>query len=194
MKEDDFVGIALAAAQEIVAPPLSVVRGAALLYQITVDNRLSVRVKPRQPVRGQSAFQTDLCVFEEVSFEENSKEVKVQIPRVVMEFKPGLSSHDVITYSAKARKHKSVYPYLRYGLVIANETTIPGRFFIHNEALDFCIAAKSYRINRVHEVFASILRSEIATSRQLEAIAFGRTPIHIYRSEILVYADGGKLV
>jgi hypothetical protein len=137
MKEDDFVGIALGAAQEIVAPPLSVVRGAALLYQITVDNRLSVRVQPRKPVRGQSAFQTDLCVFEEVRFEENSKDVKVQIPRVVMEFKPGLSSHDVITYSAKARKHKSVYPYLRYGLVIANETTIPGRFFIHNEALDF---------------------------------------------------------
>lgn len=194
MKEDNFVGIALAAAQEIVAPPLSVVRGAALLYQITVDNRLSVRVKPRKPVRGQSAFQTDLCVFEEVCFEENSKEVKVQIPRVVMEFKPGLSSHDVITYSAKARKHKSVYPYLRYGLVIANETTIPGRFFIHNEALDFCIAAKSYRLNRVHEVFASILRSEIAASRHLEAIAFGRTPIHIYRSEIQVHTDGGKLI
>jgi hypothetical protein len=111
-----------------------------------------------------------------------------------MEFKPGLSSHDVITYSAKARKHKSVYPYLRYGLVIANETTIPGRFFIHNEALDFCIAAKSYRLNRVHEVFASTLRLEIATSRQLEAIAFGRMPIHIYRSEILVHADSGKLV
>ncbi|MDQ2921183.1 MAG: hypothetical protein M3R52_06200 [Acidobacteriota bacterium] len=194
MKEDDFVGIALSAAQEIVAPPLSVVRGAALLYQITVDNRLIVRVKPRKPVRGQSAFQTDLCVFEEVCFEEDSKDVKVQIPRVVMEFKPGLSSHDVITYSAKARKHKNVYPYLRYGLVIANEATIPGRFFIHNAALDFCIAAKSYRLNRVHEIFASILGAEIATSRQLEAIAFGQTAIHTYRSEILVHADGGKLV
>jgi hypothetical protein len=133
-------------------------------------------------------------VFEEVCFEEESKEVKVQIPRVVMEFKPGLSSHDVITYSTKARKHKNVYPYLRYGLGIGNEATIPGRFFIHNEALDFCIAARSYRLNRVHEIFASILRDEIATSRELEAIAFGRAPIQVYRSDIQVRADGGKLV
>jgi hypothetical protein len=194
MKEDDFVRIALSAAREIVDPPLSVERGKALLYQITVDNRLNLRVKPRKPVRGQSAFQTDLCVFEEACFEEDAKEVKVQIPRVVMEFKPGLSSHDVITYSAKARKHKNVYPYLRYGLVIANEATIPGRFFIHNEGLDFCIAAQSYRPDRVHEVFASLFRDEIANSHKLEAIAFGGVPIHIYRSDIKVHPDDGGLV
>ena len=32
-----------------------------------------------------------------------------------MEFKQGLSTHDVLTYSAKATRHKQVYPYLRYG-------------------------------------------------------------------------------
>ena len=33
----------------------------------------------------------------------------VKIPRVVMEFKQGLSTHDVLTYSAKATRHKQVY-------------------------------------------------------------------------------------
>ena len=80
MPEDDFVGIALSAAQEIISPPLSVKRGAALLYQITVDNRLKVTVKPRRPIRGQSTFQTDLCVFEEICVEEESEQIKIEIP------------------------------------------------------------------------------------------------------------------
>ena len=34
----------------------------------------------------------------------------MEIPRVVMEFKPRITTHDVIIYSAKARKHKQIYP------------------------------------------------------------------------------------
>ena len=108
MAEDPFVEEALRAAAEILDEPLVVRRGAALLYQITVNNRLKLVVNPKRPTRGQSAFQTDLCIFEKVS-------EGVEIPRVVMEFKPDISTHDVLTYSTKARKHKQVYPYLRYG-------------------------------------------------------------------------------
>src|SRR3989344_1487695 len=129
MAEDIFVEEALNAAKEILADPLVIRRGAALLYQVTVNNQLELVVDPKKPVRGQSAFQTDLCVFEKVA---NGAE----IPRVVLEFKQGLTTHDVLTYSTKARKHKQVYPYLRYGLVIGDEQNIPGRFFTHNEALD----------------------------------------------------------
>lgn len=187
MEEDLFVSEALAAAEEILAPPLAIIRHATLLYQVTVDNRLKVTVDPRKPSRGHSGFQTDLCVFEDVGEE-------IRIPRVVLEFKSGVSTHDVITYSAKARKHKQVYPYLRYGLIIANENTVPRRFFIHNEGLDFCVAAASYKTKRVHEIFASLLRDEVAASRRLEAIAFERTPVHVFRSEILLEAGTGKVV
>lgn len=44
----------------------------------------------RKPRRGASAFQTDLCVFEDKSEE-------VTIPRVVIEFKTHISTHDVLT-------------------------------------------------------------------------------------------------
>ena len=114
-RENEFVEVALASARDVIGPPLSIKRGKALLYRVTVNNRLKVTVEPHAPKRGQSAFETDLCVFETVGSE------PVKIPRVVMEFKQGLSTHDVLTYSAKATRHKQVYPYLRYGLVIGKE-------------------------------------------------------------------------
>ncbi|MFZ3358523.1 MAG: hypothetical protein WA177_07155, partial [Xanthobacteraceae bacterium] len=62
-EESSFVQTALEAAKVVLRPPLSIQRGAALLYQVTVDNKLQLTVEPRRPVRGDSAFQTDLCVF-----------------------------------------------------------------------------------------------------------------------------------
>jgi hypothetical protein len=85
MVEDLFVEEALRAAQDVLGPPLLVRRGAALLYQVTVNNRLEVTVDPRRPMRGQSAFQIVLCVVEAVGAD-------VEIPRVVMEFKPRLTT------------------------------------------------------------------------------------------------------
>jgi hypothetical protein len=121
-EESSFVDIAFQAAEQALEPPLLIRRGAALLYQVTVDNRLSLTVDPKRPMRGESAFQTDLCVFEQ-------KSPDVVIPRVVLEFKTSITTHDVLTYSAKARKHKQVYPYLRYGVVMSKDTSVPGRLF-----------------------------------------------------------------
>jgi len=89
-EESKFVDIALEAAQKALEPPLFIKRGAALLYQVTVDNRLALTVDPRKPMRGESAFQTDLCVFEE-------KAPDVLIPRVVLEFKTSITTHDLIS-------------------------------------------------------------------------------------------------
>src|ERR1700678_368223 len=137
-EESKFVEKALAAATKVLKPPHSIKRGAALLYEVTVDNNLKVTIDPKKPMRGVSAFQTDLCVFE-------AKSANVAIPRVVLEFKTKISTHDVLTYSAKARRHKQVYPYLRYGLVVSEVATVPRRFFVHNEALDFFVALKGVK-------------------------------------------------
>lgn len=181
--ESEFVEIAKAAAEEILSPPLSIKRGAALLYQVTVDNRLELTVDPKNPVRGSSAFQTDLCVFEE-------KEKDVLIPRVVMEFKARISTHDVLTYSAKARKHKQVYPYLRYGIVASDESAVPGRLFTHNEALDFCAAVSEYKESRITEVLKDLLKAEVEASRRLEEIGFGKVRTHLFRTEVIYKTDG----
>lgn len=178
MAEDAFVDEALRAAGEILSTPLLIRRGASLLYQVTVNNRLELTVDPKRPARGQSAFQTDLCVFETLPD-------GAEIPRVVMEFKPKITTHDVLTYSTKARKHKQVYPYLRYGLVIGSIKTVPGRFFTHNEGLDFCVAAALHKGERIHDLFTSLLTKEVDASRRLEQIIFGRKSVYVFREEVL---------
>lgn len=176
-KESSFVALAQSVAEKILSSPLQVVRGAALLYQVTVDNKLALTVNPKRPVRGSSAFQTDLCVFEKKSEE-------VIIPRVVLEFKTSITTHDVLTYSAKASKHKQVYPYLRYGIIASNNAIVPGRLFTHNESLDFCAALDGLGDKTLRKFFASLLAAEVESSRRLEAIAFGSVRTRLFRTEV----------
>jgi hypothetical protein len=177
--ESPFVDIAKKIAEKILPPPLFVQRGAALLYQVTVDNQLSITVDVKRPSRGSSAFQTDLCIFEK-------KSETVSIPRVVMEFKTGISTHDVLTYSAKATKHKQVYPYLRYGIIASNLTAVPGRLFTHNESLDFCATVSGLTNKKLNEFFVALLKNEVESSRRLEAIDFGSVSTRLFRTEIVL--------
>ncbi|MGD0199962.1 MAG: hypothetical protein ABSD27_04340 [Bryobacteraceae bacterium] len=185
-KESKVVEIAKDAAERFLAPPLSIRRGEALLYQVTVDNELNLTVDPKRPVRGNSAFQTDLCVFEE-------KRKALFMPRVVMEFKARITTHDVLTYSAKARKHKQVYPYLRYGLVVSDEAFVPGRVFTHNEALDFCATIANYKGARLSKILEELLENEVECSRRLEAIGFGKARTHLFRTEVIFESGGAKI-
>ncbi len=180
MPEDPLVATAYRIIARSLPRKLDVKRGAALLYQVKVDNRLNLTVDPKIPTRGQSAFQTDLCVFERVA-------ANVRIPRVVLEFKPRLSTHDILTYTTKARKHKQVYPYLRYGLVASKEPRVTGKFFTHNEALDFFLAAGALSPGRFRTLLRSILKKEVAASRRLEGMAFDSSNAILYRSEVSVH-------
>ena len=176
-KESKFVATAQAVAKTVLSRKLSIKRGAALLYQVTINNNLALTIDPAKPSRGESAFQTDLCIFEQ-------KKRDLYIPRVVLEFKPGITTHDILTYSAKARKHKQVYPYLRYGIVVENEATVPRRFFVHNESLDFFIALEGIKGLALKKVLAQLIRAEVKTSRLLESIAYGKDHPRLFRSEI----------
>jgi hypothetical protein len=159
--------------------PLEVSRGAALLYQVTVDNRLRVMDAERitSPKRGESAFQTDLCIFERV-------DDAVLLPRVVLEFKTKVTTHDVLTYSTKAEKHKTIYPYLRYGLVLSSDKYVPKRFFTHNEGLDFCMCTGGISNTAAARAFELLLQQEIECSRTLESVAFGGHRARTYRSHV----------
>lgn len=178
-KESLFVEIAQRVAENILSKPFRVKRGAPLLYEIRVNNNLQVMSdeQVRKPKRGASAFQTDLCIFEDKSDE-------ISIPRVVIEFKTSITTHDILTYSAKAVKHKQIYPYLRYGLLASNEKTVPGRVFTHNEGLDFFAAVADLPELDLPAFLTSLLQAEIETSKRLEAMAFGKINTMLYRSEV----------
>lgn len=168
--EDRLVGDVLESLKEYLPPMFEAERGANLYYEILVDENLEVRAQPRDPRRGQSAFQTDLCVFD-VSTQ------GVRLPRVVLEVKSDLTTHDILTYSAKAAKHKSVYPYLRYGFVLTRPSTVPRRFFKHNDALDFCIAIGDVG----PDVVRLLVEEELASSVQLQQLLFHGTDAQVVR-------------
>lgn len=177
MTEKEFVERLCRIARRIIADPLEVMIGAPLLYQITVSNDLEITVDPSAPKRGQSAFETDLAVFERLV---SGK----QKPRVVIECKLRLTTHDILTYSSKARRHKQIYPYLRYGMMIANEQAIPRRFFTHNEDIDFCVCAGSISDRNFKSVLGDLLMGEINSSKALEQAAFGIIDANIYRTDV----------
>jgi hypothetical protein len=176
--ESEFVGLALEVAKKILPSPRYVVsRGAALLYQVTVDNKLALTVNIQKPTKGNSAFQTDLCVFEVI-------DDQITIPRVVLEFKTKVTTHDILTYSAKATKHKQVYPYLRYGMIASGEEAVPGRLFTHNQSLDFFAAVKDLRQTELRTFLSGLLTAEIEASKKLEAVTFNNHKTRLFRTEI----------
>ncbi|MEQ1775740.1 MAG: hypothetical protein ABL891_18335 [Burkholderiales bacterium] len=179
--EDPFVATAQMVAAKVLASPLYIDRGVPLLYQVTVDNALSITVDVKKPVRGRSSFETDLCVLER-------KSDQVSIPRVVLEFKTGITTHDILTYSAKAQRHKQIYPYLRYGIVASREASVPSRVFTHNQALDFFAAVKGLEGAELEAFFSDLLRAEVESSKRLESIAYEKQATRLFRSEILLKA------
>ena len=174
-KESAFVGIAFDVANQLLHDSqFQIARKAALLYRITVDNQLSVRVDVRKPMRGKSAFETDLCVFEKRIATNGDA---ILIPRVVMEFKTSITTHDMLTYSVKAKQTKQIYPYLRYGMVAENQKKVQGLFFAHNESLDFCASVADLADVELSKFFSALLRSEIAYSQKLEAVSFDKANV-----------------
>ena len=72
------------------------------------------------------------------------------MPLIVIETKyGGFSTHDVLTYSTKAQKHKEVFPFIRYGLLVGGVNKITNKFFIHNIGFDFAVALSEEEIKAI---------------------------------------------
>lgn len=185
MKESLFVGNFEAAAKDILGDNAVVRRGANLYYSLSLNRRLELSVKTQIPKRGSSAFQTDICIFEKAD--------GLEFPRLVIEFKERITTHDILTYSSKAGKHKQIYPCLRYGLLVSEQDTIPKRFFIHNENLDFFIAAKNYKKQAdVRKLAKGLIEDELKTSKILESIHFSGKKVNYYCRKV-VFRDFKKI-
>jgi hypothetical protein len=94
-------------------------------------------------------------------------------PRVAIELKSGgVSTHDLLTYSAKASLHRSLHGYLRYGLFVAGDGSkgISAKWLWHGQAFDFMLSCrgdkpKTPELNKL----AAIVKFEIDMSRRVEA-------------------------
>lgn len=111
-----------------------------------------------------SLFETDLLIYEV----KNGK----TIPRVIIESKINkIGTHDAITYSYKAEKHKNITPYLRYGIMLGNRKhyPLPGRLFRHGTNFDFMFKFSGYKpSDEEWAVFTKMILKEVKYSRLIE--------------------------
>jgi hypothetical protein len=134
--------------------------GKSILYKIEV-NALG-QVEPNSvdsPTRGQYAFQTDILIEKHAP----------SIPLVVIELKSGgFSTHDVITYSSKAARHKDIYPYLRYGFVVVGLSVLSRKFVTHNQGFDFAMALPD--VSSQEADLVAVIQKQIASAECLIGI------------------------
>lgn len=109
-------------------------------------------------------FETDLVVFE--------KTKNAFKPRVIIESKLGrITTHDAITYSYKAEKHKNITPFLRYGIMIGDRKNypLPGRLFRHGTNFDFMFSFSDINPNTEEwNTFVSMILKEVEYSIIIE--------------------------
>lgn len=154
-------------------PACTIETGKNLLYKIEVAPSGEVsHGNGDAPMRGQYAFQTDLLISRKA------------VPLVVLELKAtSFSSHDVLLYSAKAAKHKAVYPYLRYGFVVVGLEALGRRFLIHNDGLDFAMAVPN--AEAIETGLVPLVRRQIKSAQRLVSLtASGRIQLRRYEGTV----------
>jgi hypothetical protein len=119
----------------------------------------------------ESRYQTDVLVLDEM---QDARGVHLWIPRVVIECKVRhVTTHDALTYSAKAATHKHVHPYLRYGLIVASfgEKSLPAKLVKHGANFDFIARwAGSEPSASERKVFVRVLGEELNASRNIQSL------------------------
>ena len=111
-----------------------------------------------------SLFETDLVVYETVG--------EIIKPRVIVEAKiKKVTTHDAITYSYKAQRHKEITPYLRYGIMLGDrgDFSLPVRLFKHGANFDFMFSFEEEKpTDKEWNAFLEMIESEVGYSRQIE--------------------------
>lgn len=144
-------------------PNYEILEKANLLYKIFVDtDGFYSPQDPKNLKRGSGSFQTDILIREN------------KIPLVVIETKfKSCSTHEILVYSMKGIKHKEIYPYLRYGLLIGEKKVVNNRFFTHNSGhvsgFDFAFAIENLDDKNIDKL-VGIIKSQIKNANQLLSI------------------------
>jgi hypothetical protein len=148
----------------------------SLYYSLTIDTEGNTTDKADSDGElsrgGLASFQVDVVAFEK------HQPTRQLVPRVAIELKSGgVSSHDLLLYSTKAAKHKEIYPYVRYGLVVFGARGgLVSKVLRHGQHFDF-IWVSDHPIPSTDDLckLAQIVRDETSQSREF-GLRLGRTP------------------
>jgi hypothetical protein len=108
------------------------------------------------------------------------------IPLVVVELKfGGFSTHDIITYSSKATRHKEIYPYLRYGFVVGGSDALSKKFLTHNQGVDFTMSTSDLATDGIKLI--DLVKRQLANAETLvDMMRTNRTTFTRYEKNIQV--------
>lgn len=117
-------------------------------------------------------YETDLLIYERLTNQ-------TWKPRLIIEAKiktksnSSITTHEAIAYSQKAFTHKTVHPYLRYGILLGNRKDLPGLLFRHGSHFDFMISWQKFdpSEDELNDLIELIIE-EVEISRNLEEIIF----------------------
>lgn len=187
MSENEFI-TEFIAELDLHLEPCLVAHHKPLLYDLTVDDDGIIRMgvtDSGEPVRGGGkGFEQDILIYE--TPDAKVKPIVAVVPRVVAEVKfNSVTTHDAIVYSEKARRIRTVYPYLRYGLILGGFHTIPGRVLRLGQGFDFILAISHPFIPDQIDFARKAFKEEVQTSQDLARMAFGRQHITSFWRRVL---------
>jgi hypothetical protein len=152
LKKTSLKGLVMAAAD-----------GAKLAYACEIQSYDS----DGQPLVTTNKYETDILISD--VFDDGR-----WIPRVIVECKmESVTTHDALTYSAKASSHRAVHPYLRYGFLAGGRADygLPARLIRHGQQFDFMISWKSMKASAAEwKSFCSLIVQEVEASRKLQLL------------------------
>jgi hypothetical protein len=160
--------------------------GKNVLYEMPIDDDGIVQMgvdDAGEAIRGKgTGFEQDILVYEQ-----NTKGQTSVIPRVIAEVKfSSVTTHDAIVYSYKAECIKRIYPFCRYGMIIGDFDSIPGRVFRHGRNFDFiCSIAYPFLDEQIQQV-QKLFTSELVASRNIVAILKGKLKPWIVQKNLTV--------
>ena len=113
-------------------------------------------------------FETDILIYEQ-----NADVIK---PRIIIETKlKHVTTHDAIVYSYKAQNHKTITPFIRYGIIIGDRGhhPLPGRLFRHGMNFDFMMSFKKEEIDKDEKkILKELIEKELYYSNQIEEMIY----------------------
>jgi len=141
---------------------------------------------------GDNAFRTDIALFyssqEDKEKKNREKEYNGEVYLVIIEVKGSgsITTHDILDYSSKAKRHKNIYPWLRYGMVWSSpeKRSVPKKFYMNNESLDFAFNFEESVNNNFQDFYENILRKQIIISLKLHEILNGKTGTPYFSSNV----------
>ena len=169
-------------------PNYEVEPGISIFYSLIVDEDGNIPMNQNQrsePKRGGgTAFEQDVLVFERVAGQTGI------VPRIAIEVKlDGVTTHDAIVYSEKARLLRNVYPYLKYGFLVGNIKSLPPRLLRTGTEFDFILRVSNPPIDSEVDALIILLGEEIETSHKLGKIFSNKATINLIHRRIVIDPD-----